>query len=364
MRRRAPAACPHAYQRQPQQVKSQRRRMPSVERDVPPDPREPRTRGPLVPAGPRVRRPGERHRGPLRQGRRGLRVVLGRPGPQPALAGARTSPRSSTGARHRSPRGSPTASSTSPTTASTGTSRPATATRWRIHFVGEPDGDTRDITYAELHEQVQKAANALQDLGVGKGDTVAIYLPMIPEAAVAMLACARIGAPHSVVFGGFSAEALYTRINDAKCKLVDHLRRGLPARGAGGPQAGGGRRAGQGRDDRRARARRQADRSGHRVERRATSGGTRRWRRRPTPTRRRAWRPSTRCSSSTRPAPPGSPRASSTPPAATSRRPPTPTRSCTTCTRRPTSTGAPPTSAGSPATPTSSTGRWPTARRR
>jgi acetyl-CoA synthetase len=102
-----------------------------------------------------------------------------------------------------------------------------------IHFVGEPDGDTRDITYAELHQQVQKAANALQDLGVGKGDTVAIYLPMIPEAAVAMLACARIGAPHSVVFGGFSAEALYTRINDAKCKLVitsdGGYRRGAPA---------------------------------------------------------------------------------------------------------------------------------------
>lgn len=63
-----------------------------------------------------------------------------------------------------------------------------------IHFVGEPEGDSRDITYADLHEQVQRAANALTQLGVGKGDTVAIYLPMIPEAAVAMLACARIGA--------------------------------------------------------------------------------------------------------------------------------------------------------------------------
>ena len=89
-----------------------------------------------------------------------------------------------------------------------------------IHFVGEPENDTRDITYAELQQQVQKAANALQDLGIAKGDTVAIYLPMIPEAAVAMLACARIGAPHSVVFGGFSSEALYTRILDAQCKLV------------------------------------------------------------------------------------------------------------------------------------------------
>jgi acetyl-CoA synthetase len=92
--------------------------------------------------------------------------------------------------------------------------------RVAIHFVGEPDGDTRDITYADLHVQVQRAANALQDLGVGTGDTVAIYLPMIPEAAVAMLACARIGAPHSVVFGGFSAEALNSRIQDAKCKVV------------------------------------------------------------------------------------------------------------------------------------------------
>jgi acetyl-CoA synthetase len=88
-----------------------------------------------------------------------------------------------------------------------------------IHFVGEP-GDTRDITYADLLADVQKAANALQDLGVRKGDRVAIYLPMIPEAAIAMLACARIGAPHSVVFGGFSAEALRSRIADAEAKVV------------------------------------------------------------------------------------------------------------------------------------------------
>ncbi|MGW5240225.1 acetate--CoA ligase [Monashia sp. NPDC004114] len=89
-----------------------------------------------------------------------------------------------------------------------------------IHFVGEPAGDTKDITYADLYADVQRAANALTDLGVGKGDTVAIYLPMIPEAAIAMLACARIGAPHSVVFGGFSAEALRTRIDDAKAMVV------------------------------------------------------------------------------------------------------------------------------------------------
>ena len=101
-----------------------------------------------------------------------------------------------------------------------------------IHFVGEP-GDTRDITYADLYRDVQKAANALQDLGVAKGDRVAIYLPMIPEAAIAMLACARIGAPHSVVFGGFSAEALRSRIADAGAKVVitadGGYRRGNPS---------------------------------------------------------------------------------------------------------------------------------------
>jgi len=88
-----------------------------------------------------------------------------------------------------------------------------------IHFVGEP-GDTRDITYSDLLGEVQRAANALQNLGVRKGDRVAIYLPMIPEAVIAMLACARIGAPHSVVFGGFSADALRTRISDAQAKVV------------------------------------------------------------------------------------------------------------------------------------------------
>ena len=93
------------------------------------------------------------------------------------------------------------------TTASTGTSTPATATGSRFHWEGEP-GDTRTITYAELKDEVCRAANALTDLGVEAGDRVAIYLPMIPEAMVAMLACARIGAPHSVVFGGFSADAL------------------------------------------------------------------------------------------------------------------------------------------------------------
>jgi acetyl-CoA synthetase len=88
-----------------------------------------------------------------------------------------------------------------------------------LMFEGEP-GDTRVLTYGQLHREVCKAANALTALGVGKGDFVAIYLPMIPEAAIAMLACARIGAPHTVVFGGFSAEALADRIADSKAKLV------------------------------------------------------------------------------------------------------------------------------------------------
>jgi acetyl-CoA synthetase len=91
--------------------------------------------------------------------------------------------------------------------------------RVAYHWVGEP-GDTRTITYADLHRDVQKFANVLKSLGVERDDRVAIYLPMIPEAAVAMLACARIGAVHSVVFGGFSSESLSDRINDASAKVL------------------------------------------------------------------------------------------------------------------------------------------------
>ena len=85
---------------------------------------------------------------------------------------------------------------------------------------GEPPGDKRALTYADLAAEVERWAGALGALGVRKGDRVAIYLPMIPEAAFAMLACARIGAPHSVVFGGFSADALADRINDADVKVL------------------------------------------------------------------------------------------------------------------------------------------------
>ncbi|MBM6404575.1 acetate--CoA ligase [Phycicoccus sp. CSK15P-2] len=104
--------------------------------------------------------------------------------------------------------------------------------RVAIHFEGE-GGDTRTITYADLQKEVSKAANALASLGVEKGDRVAVYMPMIPETVFTMLACARLGAPHSVIFGGFSAEALRTRIDDAQAKLVvttdGQFRRGKPA---------------------------------------------------------------------------------------------------------------------------------------
>ena len=97
-------------------------------------------------------------------------------------------------------------------------------TTWRrnkaaLIWEGEP-GDSRTLTYAQLHREVCQMANVLKQLGVQKGDRVGIYMPMIPEAAIAMLACARIGAPHTVVFGGFSAEALKDRLVDAEAKLV------------------------------------------------------------------------------------------------------------------------------------------------
>ena len=89
-----------------------------------------------------------------------------------------------------------------------------------IIWQGEPEDEVVKLTYAELHREVCKFANALKSLGVKKGDRVAIYLPMIPEAAVALLACARIGAIHSVIFGGFSSDSLASRINDSECKVL------------------------------------------------------------------------------------------------------------------------------------------------
>ncbi|MDQ6641451.1 MAG: acetate--CoA ligase, partial [Actinomycetota bacterium] len=102
-----------------------------------------------------------------------------------------------------------------------------------LHWVGEPEDDTRDITYAELKDEVSRAANALKNLGVQTGDRIAIYMPMIPETVIAMLACARLGAPHTVVFGGFSSDALSSRVVDCQAKLIitsdGGYRRGAPS---------------------------------------------------------------------------------------------------------------------------------------
>src|SRR5262249_46036026 len=97
-------------------------------------------------------------------------------------------------------------------------------TGWRknkaaLIWEGEP-GESRTLTYQQLHREVCRFANVLKSLGVEKGDRVAIYMPMIPELAIAMLACARIGAAHSVIFGGFSSQALIDRITDAQAKMV------------------------------------------------------------------------------------------------------------------------------------------------
>ncbi|NED68211.1 AMP-binding protein, partial [Streptomyces sp. SID10244] len=104
--------------------------------------------------------------------------------------------------------------------------------RVAIHWVGEP-GDTRDLTYAQLQDEVSKAANYFASIGLVAGDRVAIYMPMVPEAIISMLACARLGLTHSVVFAGFSSGALRSRVDDAEAKLVittdGQYRRGKPA---------------------------------------------------------------------------------------------------------------------------------------
>ena len=115
--------------------------------------------------------------------------------------------------------GSKAENSTWRITASTGIWRAAASKRQSSGKADEPD-QQQHISYRELHRAVGKFANALKARGVGKGDRVCIYLPMIPEAAYAMLACARIGAIHSVVFGGFSPESLKDRILDSDCRTV------------------------------------------------------------------------------------------------------------------------------------------------
>ena len=103
--------------------------------------------------------------------------------------------------------------------------RGKTALLWE----GDEPGDVREISYQKLHDEVCRMANVLRKHGIGKGDRVALYMPMIPAAVYAMLACARIGAIHSVVFAGFSAEALRERVMDSSCKAIitaDEGRRG------------------------------------------------------------------------------------------------------------------------------------------
>ena len=193
-------------------------RPPQRRRSSRPHRRRSRRRADLPPVS-RVRRRRRRARGPAR--RRALRPpgVLGRAGRGRCWTGGPRSRRPWTGPEPPSRRGSPTARSTSRRTAWTATSDAGNGDRVAIHFEGDP-GDTRRITYAELTADVQRAANMLTDLGVTQGDRVVVYMPLIPEAVVTMLAVARIGAVHSVVFGGFSAESLRARIEDAGAKLV------------------------------------------------------------------------------------------------------------------------------------------------
>ena len=232
-------------------------------------------------------------------------------------------------------------------------------TKAAIIWEGEP-GDTRVLTYWDLYREVNRFAAALKRRGVKKGDRVTIYMPMVPELPIAMLACARIGAPHSVVFGGFAPEALRDRIHDARVPHPDHRGRRLPARGHGRAQEERGR--GAARVPRRPhRGRAQADRPGHpdagrprRLVGRLPQGRPRLLRAREDGLRGHAvpalhlglHRQAQGHRAHHRRLPD---RASTRPPSG-----------CSTC-GTPTSTGAPPTSAGSPGTPTSSTDPSPTA---
>jgi acetyl-CoA synthetase len=212
-----------------------------------------------------------------------------------------------------------------------------------ILWEGEP-GDVRRLSYRELHAEVSRFANALKSLGVASGDRVTIYLPMVPEAAVAMLACARLGAAHSVVFGGFSAGALADRLNDAGSKVLVTAD-GSYRRGAIVPLKHNVDEALESAPAVEAVV--VLRRTGHQV---AMKEGRDRWYHElvagaapdcpPEPLE--AEHP---LSSSTPPARRGSPRASSTRRAATWSGPTSRPSTSSTC-ARPTSTGAPPTSAG------------------
>ena len=148
--------------------------------------------------------------------------------------------------------------------------------RVAFHWRGE-EGEERDVTYAALHADVQRFANALKDRGIGAGDVVGIYLPMIPEVAVAMLACARIGAVHNVVFGGFSAESVRRADGVLRGQGADHRRRRAAQGQDGADQAAGRRGDARPAVHRRApHRRRRADGRQGRLVRRADGGGRRR----------------------------------------------------------------------------------------
>lgn len=224
-----------------------------------------------------------------------------------------------------------------------------------------PDAPSQGVTYRELYERVCRLGNALRNLGVQKGDRVTIYLPMIVDAAVAMLACARIGAVHSVVFGGFAPNSIADRVIDCASKLIITADEGL-------------------RGGRKIPLKANVDaalklpgtttvetvlvvrHTGGAVDMQAPRD---RWFHdvvdaQPAQCEPERMNAEDRCSSCTPPVPPASPRACCTPPPATCCMRPTPMRQCSTCART-TSTGAPPTWAGSPVTATSCTARWPTA---
>ena len=214
-----------------------------------------------------------------------------------------------------------------------------------IIWEGDDPKDSKRISYRQLHEEVCRFANVLKARGVKKGDRVTIYLPMIPEAAYAMLACARIGAIHSVVFGGFSPDSLAGRITDCDSRLVITADEGLRAGQARAAEGQHRRSLEEGprrhRCDRGPAHRRQGDDAG----RAATAGITRKPPRSPPTARPRRWGRKIRSSSSTPPARRESPRACCTPPAAICSMPPPPITMSSIITRA-MSTGAPPMSAG------------------
>ena len=204
-------------------------------------------------------------------------------------------------------------------TASTGIIN--TPTRNKAAIIWEADGgEYKTYTYQQLYMEVNRFANVLKKKGVKKGDRVTIYLPMIPELAISMLACARIGAIHSIVFGGFSAKSLMDRIQDCQSQHAHHRRRRRarrPVRAAQGQRRRGPERVPDGQERHRRSARRHGQGQhgagpGHLVARRDEGHGHRELTASPS-----RWTPRTRSSSSTPPARPASPRACSTPRPAT-----------------------------------------------